>query len=231
MTGRESRTGAFRAGVAGIAPILIGAVPFGLIYGVAAVESGLDAVPAIAMSSLVFAGAAQLAMVDLAGRDAALAVMVATALVINARMLMYSASLAPHLREYSFVRRILAGYLITDQSYAVTITRFIEPIADLHWKWAYYLGAGLPMWLVWQASSATGVLVGASIPEEWSLDFAIPLVFLALLIPTVKDRGTRVAAGVGGTVAVLAAPLAFNAGLITGAAAGLVAGVLVEGRS
>ena len=231
MRGKGNRSESFRAGVAGITPILIGVLPFGLIYGVAAIESGLPALPAIAMSSILFAGAAQLAIVDLAGRDAALAVMVATALVINARMLMYSASLAPHLREFSLPQRLLGGYLITDQSFAVTITRFSESIESVPSRWAYYLGASLPLWLVWQASTAVGVLVGTRIPSRWSLDFAIPLVFLALLVPIIKDRGTRAAAGVGGAVAVVAAPLPFNAGLIIGAIVGLVAGVLAESRS
>jgi len=229
MSGRMSRPDSFRAGVAAIAPILIGVVPFGLIYGVAAVESGLDTLPAVAMSAIVFAGAAQLAIVDLAGRDATLAVMVATALVINARMLMYSASLAPHLRDTSLPNRLLGGYLITDQAYAVTITRFAD--SEEVDRWAFFFGASMPLWVVWQVSTVIGVLVGASIPGEWSLDFAIPLVFLALLVPIVKERGTRVAVGVGGTVAVIASPLAFNAGLITGAIAGLVAGMLAEGRS
>lgn len=219
-----------RAGVADIAPILLGILPFGLIYGVAAAEIGLPPMAAIGMSSIVFAGASQLAMVDLIAADAAVAVVVATALVINARMLMYGAALAPHLRELPLRQRLLGGYLITDQAFAVAITRWAEPMEDRRLRWAYYLGAAAPLWLVWQASTAVGFLVGARIPEAWSLDFAIPLVFLALLMPAVKDRGTRVAAVVGGTVAVVSVPLAYHSGLMVGAAAGITAGMLAEGR-
>jgi len=231
MASRPRRSNFFREGVAAIAPILIGIVPFGLIYGVSAVEAGLDPIPAIAMSSIVFAGAAQLAMVDLIGGNAALLVIVTTALVINARMLMYSAALAPHLRDLSFADRLLGGYLITDQAFAVTVVRFADPIEERSARRAFYLGSAVPLWLSWQIATVVGVVLGASIPEEWSLEFAIPMVFLALLIPAIKDRGTRAAAAVSGTVAVIAAPLAFNAGLITAAVAGIVAGLLVEGRS
>jgi 4-azaleucine resistance transporter AzlC len=231
MAGQSKSSSFFREGVASIAPILIGIVPFGLIYGVAAVEAGIDPVPAIAMSSIVFAGASQLAMVDLIGGNAALAVIVATALVINARMLMYSAALTPLLRDLSFADRLLAGYLITDQAFAVTAVRFTEPIEDRKLRRAFYLGSAIPLWVTWQISTTVGVVLGASIPDEWSLEFAIPMVFLALLVPAIKDTGTRVAAAVSGVVAVIAAPLAFNAGLITAAIAGIVAGLLAEGRS
>lgn len=231
MLSPPKRSPFFREGVAAIAPILIGIVPFGLIYGVAAVEAGLDPIPAIAMSSIVFAGASQLAMVDLIGGDAALVVIVATALVINARMLMYSAGLTPHLRDLSFADRLLSGYLITDQAFAVSVVRFADPIEERASRRAFYLGSAIPLWVSWQISTVVGVVLGASIPEEWSLEFAIPMVFLALLVPTIKDKGTRMAAAVSGTVAVIAAPLAFNAGLITAAVAGIVAGLLVEGRS
>ena len=145
-----TRRDMLRAGAAAIAPILIGMVPFGLIYGVAAAEAGLQPAAAIAMSSVVFAGAAQLAIVDLMTADAAVGVMVATAVVINARMLMYSAALAPHFREFPLAKRFLGGYLITDQGFAISITRWADPIEDRTLRWAYYLGASLPLWIVWQ---------------------------------------------------------------------------------
>jgi 4-azaleucine resistance transporter AzlC len=116
----------FRAGIAAVSPILVGIVPFGLIYGVAAVDAGLSGVQAIAMSSILFAGSAQLAAVDLMARDAAIIVIVATALVINARHIMYSASLAPHLRGIGPWHRTVYAYLLTDQAYAVSIVRFAE---------------------------------------------------------------------------------------------------------
>jgi predicted branched-subunit amino acid permease len=75
------------------------------------------------------------------------------------------------------------------------------------------------------------VLLGTAIPDEWSLDFAIPLVFLALVVPTIKDRGTGAAAAMAALVAVIAVDMPFNSGLLTAAAAGIVAGLLVEGRA
>ncbi len=219
--------GQFSAGIAAMAPILIGIVPFGLIYGVAAVDAGLSNIQAVAMSSVVFAGSAQLAAVDLMSRDAAIAVIVATALVINARHLMYSASVAPQLAELPIWSRSLIGYLLTDQAYAVSIVRWADDPGTPRNRGVFILGAGASMWLTWQVSSALGVVLGTGVPEDWSLDFAVPLVFLALVVPTIKDRGTGAAAAVSGLVAVLAVDIPLHSGLLTAAAAGILGGLLV----
>lgn len=214
------------AGFADISPILIGVFPFGLIAGIAAVEAGLDPVQAFAMSPTVFAGASQLAMVDLIGRDAAPMVIVATALVINARMMMYSAALAPTFRHLGPARKAVGAYLITDQSFAVSAIRFDRVEESTGDRFAYYLGASLGLWVTWQISSVIGVVVGAGVPEEWSLDFSIPLVFIALLFPAIKDRGTAVAAIAAATAAVLFFSLPLNLGLLVAATVGLVSGAL-----
>lgn len=219
---------AFAAGVADIAPVLIGVVPFGIVAGVAAVEAGLDTMAAIATSFVVFAGASQLATMDLLGREAAPVVIVVTALVINARFAMYSAALAPHLRGLSPRRIALGSYLLTDQSFAVSISRFPREEWSLTARFSYYLGASLSLWTTWQITTVVGVVVGGGVPPEWSLDFAIPLVFLALAIPAARDRGTRVAAVVAGGTAAGAATMPLNLGLLTAAACGIAAGLLAE---
>jgi 4-azaleucine resistance transporter AzlC len=210
-----------------MAPILIGIVPFGLIYGVTAVDAGLSSIQAAAMSSVVFAGSAQLAAVDLMSRDAAIAVIVATALVINARHLMYSASIAPRLAELRIWHRSAIGYLLTDQAYAVAIVRWADDPGTPRDRGAFIGGAALALWATWQTSSALGVVLGTGIPADWSLDFAVPLVFLALVVPTIKDRGTGAAALVSGIVAVLAVDMPLHSGLLTAAAAGILGGLLV----
>ena len=94
-----SRRDDFRAGLAATAPVMVGVVPFGLVAGAAAVGAGLSVLQAAALSAVVFAGASQLAMIELLGGDGALLVVVGTALIINSRLVMYSASLAPHFVE------------------------------------------------------------------------------------------------------------------------------------
>lgn len=219
-----------RRAVRDVSPLLIGVAPFGVIAGVAAVDAGLSPVQAYSLSPLIFAGAAQLATLDLLARDAAVAVVILTPLVINARHIMYSAALAPWFRPLPTTRKAGLAYLMTDQAFAMSILRYArteEPIGD---RVAYYLGVALSLWLTWQVTSIIGIAVGGGIPPEWSLDFAVPLVFLALLFPSITDRPTAVAAVVGAAVAVAAADLPFNLGLPVGAMSGITAGFLVEAR-
>jgi len=215
-----------RRGVGDVAPLLLGIVPFGLVAGVAAVEAGLDLSEAVAMSVLVFAGASQLAALELLGRDAPLSVVVVTAAVINLRMLMYSASIAPYFRALSGRWRAGLAYLLTDQAYALSVARFRreEPVD----RRAYYLGVAGTMWVVWQVTTVAGVLLGTGVPDSWGLEFAVPLVFLALLVPAMEDRATTVAAVASGAIAVAGAGLPLNLGLLVGASAGILVGLGVE---
>ncbi len=218
---------AFDRGLRAIAPLLPSVIPFGIMAGIAAREAGLDIWAAFAMSVVIFAGAAQLVAVQLIGEQAVPAAIVLTALVINLRMVMYSASLAPHLAGLPRRWKWPLAYLTTDQAYAVTIGRMMrEPeMPDRHW---YYLGAALPLWCVWVVATVFGIALGAAVPSAWRLEFAVPLIFLALLVPAVHDRPTLVAAVTGGTVAVAAHGLPFNLGLITGAVFGVVAGTVAD---
>lgn len=211
-------------------PILIGVIPFGLIAGVAAVDAGLDTLVAYALSPILFAGASQLAAVDLIGRDASFVVIILTVWVINSRMVMYSASMAPHFVKASVGRKAAISYLLTDQAFAVSILRLEERSEELPVRIAYYMGSGLALWTTWQASSLAGVLIGAGVPSEWSLNFAVPLVFMALTFLAIKDRATLIAAAVGAIVAVAAFELPYNLGLPLAALTGIAAGLVFETR-
>lgn len=217
------RRQAFVSGVRAVAPIMLGIVPFGLIAGAAAVAAGLTLLDAIGLSMVVFAGASQLAAIGLLGDGAPLAIVVATVLVINLRLVMYSASLAPELLEEPRRWKLLEAYLLTDQAYALAVTRFAEGIPDADRRW-YYLGAASPLWAVWQVCTVVGAVVGARVPEWLPLEFAVPLTFLALLVPAIEDRATGLAALAGGGVATLGAGLPLNAGLLLGAVLGILAG-------
>lgn len=215
-----------RAGVRDSLPILIGIAPFAVVTGIAAVEAGLTFTQAVGMSVIVFAGASQLAALELIGGNAPLAVVVATAVVINLRMVMYSASIAPRFAQYAARTRGALAYLLTDQAYALSIAEFTRN--EDRDRARYYVGAGGAIWLVWVLGTVVGVVVGTGVPESLGLTFAIPLVFLALLVPTMKDRPTTIAAGVGGAVTVAVAGLPFNLALPVGATVGVIAGVTAE---
>ena len=212
----------FRAGVRDASPILVGLVPFALVAGVAAVNAGLSPAQALGLSVFVFAGASQLAAIDLLGRGAPLAVVVLTAVVINLRMMMYSASIAPYFRAFDARRKALLSYLLTDHSYALSLSAYrSDASVDRPW---YYLGTAVSAWVLWQAGTVVGAVLGASVPESWGLSFAVPLVFLALLVPSLTDSAATAAAAASGAVAVTAAGLPFNLGLLVGAVVGVAVG-------
>jgi 4-azaleucine resistance transporter AzlC len=217
----------FRRGVGDVVPVLVGNVPFALITGAAAVQAGLSPTAAVGFFAFVFAGASQLAAIDLLARGAPLAVVVLTAAVINVRFLMYSASLAPQFSDLPARVRAVCAYLLTDPAYALSLSAFRERDAD---RLRYYLGVAVPIWVVWMVGTTVGALVGQGIPESWGLNFAVPLVFLGLLAPTLRDRPATLAGGVAGAVATFAAGAPLNLGLLVGAITGIAAGVAGEGR-
>ncbi len=233
-------TGEFTAGIRSILPMLIGVVPFGLVAGVTPVAGGLGADVGIGFSTLVFAGASQLAAIEVLTGGGTAIVAALAACTINLRMLLYSASIAPYLAHESFARRMLAAYLMTDQAYAVSINRWAGPSAGLaagdaaglerrRHRLAFYLGAALTLWCSWQASTVAGVLVGNAVPDSVPLGFAVPLVFLVLLVPTLTRAHAIVAALVGGVATVVGHELGVGAlSVMLGAVAGIVAGALVD---
>jgi 4-azaleucine resistance transporter AzlC len=210
------------AGAHDVAPILVGVAPFGLVAGALVVQSGFGLPESIGMSVFVFAGASQIVATSLFATGS-LSVALLTALVVNSRMFVYSTSIAPVLTGAPDLLRPVLGYFLVDQNYAATMTqgRFREDV-DVIW---YYLGAGLALWIVWQISSLTGALVGPFIPASWGLDFAVPLVFLAMLAPTLTNKTSIGVAVVTGLAAAVFVPLLpFQSGLIAALAAGMLYG-------
>ena len=218
-----------RAGARSVAPMLVGVVPFGLVAGASPATQGLSKAAAIGFSTIVFAGASQLAAIDVLGGGGSALVAAMAAWTVNLRMLLYSASLAPHLVQDSFRRRAAAAYLLTDQAYAVSIERWTEEDVPPKRRLPYFFGAGLTLWSVWLVCTIVGALIGTSVPEEVPLAFAVPLVFLVLLVPAIRSRPAAAAAIAGGAGAVIGAELgAGHLSIMVGALAGIAAGTLVE---
>ena len=220
-----------RAGARAVAPMLVGVVPFGLVAGATPVTHGLGGAVAVGFSVIVFAGASQLAAIDVLGAGGSPLVAAVAAWTINLRLLLYSASIAPHLAHVRRRTRLWVAYLLTDQAYAVSITRWSRDDDDPHRRVPYYLGAALTLWGSWQLSTIAGVLIGATVDEDVPLAFAVPLVFLVLLVPAINSRPAAVAAIVGGAAAVIGAEIgAGNLSLMVGAVSGIVAGAVAELR-
>jgi 4-azaleucine resistance transporter AzlC len=224
----------FLLGARAISPLVLGVVPFGLLFGAVAASAGARWEHALGMSAMVFAGAAQIAAAQLLATDAPLGMAVATALVVNARFAMYSASLAPHFSAVPRTARTFLPFFLTDQSYAACTVRFLEEERNgsesVNRAW-YYAGTAVTMYPVWQVSTLLGAAVGARVPPELELEFAAPLTFLALLVPTLKDRPSLAAAVVAGAVSVLARGLPLNLSLLAAACSGIATGALLELRA
>jgi len=216
-------------GVRAVSPILLGVIPFGLVFGVTAANADVPVLAAWASSFIVFAGASQIALVEVMDGGGTPVVAVMTAIIINARMLMYSADLGRYTAGQRLSRRIGVAYLLTDQAYLVTTHRFPTP-TRANGYFRFYLAAAISLWITWQISTTTGLLLGTAIPSSWSLEFAIPLTFMALLVQAVKDKPGLLAAVVGGGGAAAAITLPFHLGLLVGTAAGIAAGMLFEKR-
>lgn len=216
----------FIAGVKAMAPILLGVIPFGILYGVTAVKMGMDPLLVSAMSIFYFAGASQLVAVELMGNKAPVAVVILTVLIVNLRMAMYSASVAPYFQKFSGMSKGICAYLLTDQAFAVSIVEFSkERPKDTKW---FYLGGALTLWFPWQVFTIIGIIIGTGLPGGLALEFAVPLTFMALLFPLIKDTPTRTAAVVAGIVSVFTWGLPYNMGLMAGALSGIGAGVAME---
>lgn len=217
----------FTAGLQGVAPLLIGAAPFGIIYGVVAAGTGMPLILAQLISLIVFAGSAQFACAQLIGAGASGVVIVATAFIINLRHSLYSASLEPHTQHLPRRWKWLLSYLLTDEAYAVAIRHYQvnSPLTHKHW---YFLGAGIGLWATWQISTAVGILLGAHIPAHWSLDFALALSFIAIVVPMLKSRAELAAALSAGAVALAAHALPYKLGLLLASLIGIAVGVMLS---
>ncbi len=225
----SSRSSEFWSGVRALLPLLLGVFPFGMIYGVLALESGLAAWQAQAMSALVFAGSSQIVLCQLLASHAPLAVIFVTIAIVNLRHVLYSASIAPETRHLTGGWKALIAYLLTDEAYAVMMARVHAAGASAHRHW-FFFGAGLTLWSGWQLSTLAGLLVGGEIPPEWGFDFAVPLTFIALVVPAARSRADWLAVAVAGVAALLLAALPFKLSLIAATLLGVAGGVWMQRR-
>ncbi|MBN9607459.1 MAG: AzlC family ABC transporter permease [Actinomycetales bacterium] len=230
---RTRERAAVRAGIRDGALVVLGYIPFGVAAGIVLASTGLGPGLLISSSPIIFAGAAQLVAVQLVDQGAALALVVLTVAVVNARHLLYSASLQPHLADWSRGTRMLGAFLLADPVYALAYSRFQGPDGGgaRRERIAYYFAAGVTCLIGWSGLVAAGLVAGRFVPEWVPLGLAIPMTFLLLLLPLVKDLPGAVAAIVGGLVAFAAHGFPLGTGILLGAAAGILAGALVMTRT
>jgi 4-azaleucine resistance transporter AzlC len=221
----------FWSGARDTVPMLVGAAPFGVIFGTLAIGSGIPAWATLALSAAVFAGSSQFVAVSLIGGGAALPVIWLTTLVVNLRHALYSATLLPYARHLPAGWRWPLAFWLTDETFAVVENQLRHHTGERDGA-HYWLGSSLAMYLNWQLWTVAGILVGQSVPglAALGLDFAMVATFAAIVAPQLRDRPILLAALVAGAVALLARDLPYKLGLMLAAAAGVVAGVVAETR-
>lgn len=213
-----------RQAISDSVPLVIPAIPFGFVLGLAITESELPLGVGWATSPLIFGGAAQLAVVTLAGTASLWAVIVA-GLVVNSRHVMYSAAMAPIFRAQPRWMRWLGPFVLIDQVFALASLRpDDDPVAFRR----YYLTVGGFFYVTWQCTTVLGMLIGPVVPESWQLGFAVPIMFAGLVLFGINRRPAAVAAIVGGLVGLAAVGLRDRLGIMVGAIAGVIAGAIME---
>ena len=229
MNTPSSPRAALLAGARDTFPLLVGAWPFGIIFGALAITSGFSPLGAAAMSALVFAGSSQFIAVGLVAAASPQLVIILTTFVVNLRHMLYSATLAPHLNKLPRAWLLPLGFWLTDESFVVSAKRFTEEehAKDKHW---YLLGSEITMYANWQLVTWIGIIAGQAIrdPSGWGLDFAMVVTFIGMLVPLVKNRPALISVLVAGSVALLAHSLPNQLGLLVAALLGILAGALAE---
>ena len=219
----------FWQGYRDCSPFILIVAPFGLLFGVVATEAGLNLIETMTMTILVIAGAAQFTALALLEDQAPTFIVIIASLAVNLRMAMYSAALVPHFGKASLFKRLLASYFMVDQTFAVAIKKYnSDPTLTLHQKLVYYFGCATAVCPFWYGFSLLGALLGDSIPSSYSLDFAIPICFIALTAPMLKSLPHIVSALVSIAVALLLAWMPYNLWLIIAAIAAMMAGSQTE---
>jgi 4-azaleucine resistance transporter AzlC len=221
----------FWAGFKTTLPLVIGAIPFGIIFGAVAIANGLSPAAALGMSAFVFAGSSQFVAANMVAPPvpAPIPFVVLTTFVVNLRHALYSATLAPYMKHLSQKWLLPLGFWLTDETFVIVVQRYQQP-DDSPYKHWYHFGSSVFMYVNWQLSTLVGILAGQSIqdPGRWGLSFAMVVTFIGMLLPMLNTRPMLLAAVVAAASSVLLNGLDNKLGLLLAALLGVVAGVVAE---
>ena len=219
----------FTRGAIDTIPLIVGAIPFGIIYGTLSQSSDLSIYGALALSSIVFAGSSQFVALGLIASGSSIFIIIATTFLINLRHLLYSFSLRQHLSHLPQKWKILLSFGLTDETFAVTFKHYSDnSLHNLkHW---YFLGSFLFFYLNWQIFTVVGIIFGSSFPEikNWGLEFAMSATFIGIVIPYLKSKPMIITAIASSTLVLILKDLPNNLGLIISSIIGISIGVLLE---
>ncbi|WP_372599194.1 AzlC family ABC transporter permease [Amphritea sp.] len=207
-------------------PLIIGAIPFGIIFGTLAGPSGLSPLGALAMSVFVYAGSAQFIALGLLAAGAAVPVIIATTFVVNLRHILYAANLVPKVGHLPHRWRIMMAFGLTDETFAAVSNRFLlqENTDYAHW---FYLGSMLAMYGNWVLCTGLGIALGELFPDmtDWGLDFAMSVTFIGMVVPYLKSKPMWGAVIVSGAIAMATIAMPHKLGLMVAALCGIATGL------
>jgi predicted branched-subunit amino acid permease len=214
------------AGARAMVPWLAGVVPFGLVIGVSAAQADIPVVAGWLTGPLIYAGSSQLATIGMLDARAAPVAVVASALIINIRLIFYSAAMARYWRGTPWWWRLVAAYLIVDPSVAVGLDGYQRLGRDR--GHAHYLGGAVLLWVSWLAAITAGAVAGAGLPAWLHLEFVIPLYLVGQAISRLADPAQRRAIFAAAAVALLALSAPLQLGIALAITAGITAGLTVR---
>ena len=212
----------FFKGIRDTSPLMIPVVPFGIIFGVLAIDLGMTPLTAVAMSVIIFGGASQIVFLQLFSAGASSLVILSSVGAVNSRHLLYGTVLSEHLSELNLTRKIIVSYFLVDQAFAVSNDHFKKNKDDKD-KYLHLIGGGLNCWTIWQITTLVGIYLGSIIPDKLGLTFAIPLTFLALLVNDFRKLINVIVIIISGSVATLGYQIIpFKSYVIVAAVSGLL---------
>ena len=229
MTEAYTRLSEFLAGIRATFPLVIGATPFGLIFGALAVNSGLSPAAAIGFSIFVFAGSSQFIGSNLVAQSVGIPLIVFTTFIVNVRHALYSATLAPYMKHLPQRWLLPLGFWLTDETFVVVINRYNQPDTSPFKHW-YHFGSSIIMYLNWNFWTFIGLVAGQSIPNlsKYGLNFAMDVTFIGMVIPQLKNRPMILAALVAGVSAIALNNIPNRLGLIVAVFIGIAVGLAAE---
>ena len=219
----------FKMGFIAMLPVTAGVIPFGIVMGSVSSHAELTAVQTIGMNLLVFAGSAQLAAIDLMLQKTSSLVVIATGLVINLRFMLYSAAFAPFVKNSKFLTKLFYSYTLTDQTFTVMRAND-DKLKNNGDALSFYTGAAICMLVAWHSAVVVGFLFGKITPPSWALDFAVPLSFVALVVPTIKNHKYFLVALTASVLSIVLREIPYNLGLLTSALLAILLGAWLTRR-
>ena len=222
----KSNLKVFLKGIADVSPLMIPVIPFGLIFGVLAIDIGFSPLETMGMSLIIFGGASQIVLLQLFSGGASSLVIISSVGAVNSRHLLYGAVVSEHLSDLKLIWKIIISYFLIDQAFAIS-NEYLKKNKDKN-RYFHLVGGGATCWIVWQSTTLLGIILGSAIPEKLGLSFAVPLTFLALLVNDFRKLINVVVIIISGLVATIGFNyIPFKAYVIVSALIGLFTAMIL----